>query len=634
MVLMPGLAFALPLSGTGTAAGAVNPVPINDSGSVVGNTAFDIALKAILTLNPESLAVCDTTLQGFEKTDTVTQVGFSFSAIIGGGNLLAAQYAKEITAYTAYLACLEGDPTLGFTPGVLPALQALTSPNIYTASVKEQYITKVNASIEAYTAKLNSAIAKYNVASQNIWKAFLITVLLQTTKVVADQLVNKLVNNFKIANIKAYTDSVATLMYDNQFIRDNFPDNQGQLMARAILTNPAFRFQVPPGIYVQADTALGYATLNPDDPYFYSDLAKAGFAATNPYYLHTTYVGGVDQSHGSALASAKTFISQGTGYKAPVNCAGSLAQQQQIDTATKAASDQLANRAALLQSLQNARSTMTNFTTAQIQQMDSDIAKAQADYNTALAAWNNLPFTVTGNNSVSNSAVGGGNNTEGTAAIVMCEAINSPAVLVNQGIDAMFKSLNLGQYTPNNLPGFLKAMAGIATQIGSSMVMGGITGHAVNINENMAAGAAVSVTQAATIQTLNNNTESNMAKGIDLEAYPNSGVTNGYTLTWTVMTTQIGTASYAAITGPGVVGTTTRLPLSGSMQVVSPTGGNYTLTVFDSSGKPLITAVATATPQQTAYNNNANSPTVAGAFTNQPVILPRGLVPVFAPRGE
>ena len=618
LAMLPAFVFA-----------SATPVSTADSGSTIENGAFNIQLKLITTVNPtqptNALLVCDTAMQAFEKTDNAVSMGLSFSSIIGGGDKLAAQYALEISAYNIYLGCLQGDTTLGFVPGVLPALTNLTAPNIYTAGIKQQYIEKVNANIVIYKAKLASAKAHYSVASQNIWKALLITILLNTTKAVASQLVAKLVNNYKISNIKAYTDSVATLMYDNQFIRDNYPSNQDQLMARAILNNPAFRTQVPPGLFVQADAALGYTSLNPDDPNFYSNLAKAGFASTNPYYLHTSYVAGTDQAHSLALATAQTHIVQGNGYKAPVNCAGSLAQQKQIDTQSKAASDALAYAQGQLSSLQKAQQLDANSVSA------ADLAKAQAAYQTALTTWNNLPFAVTGKNDVSNSGIQGGNNTEGTAAIIMCEAVSSPAVLVNQGIDAVFKSLNLGQYNNSNLPGFLSAISGIATQIGSNLVLGGITGNSARINENAILNQAVSATQAATIQTLDNNAVDNMAKGVQFQAYSNS-TKNGATLAWNIITQQISTASYVTIAGPAITGALVKLPLSGSKDIVLTTVGNYTLTVYDATNKVLISALISVDPSQLAFNNTG-VPAVAGAFTGRQPVLARGELPSLSPRG-
>ncbi len=622
------LAFwpAFALAFVNTAAGSLNPVPINDTGSIAANSLFDGAFTTIKT----SYTACTADIKGFEATDNAASLGFSFSAIIGGGGALAAQLQLEVTAYNSYL----NTPLLPLCPGMLAlmaTLDKLTAPNTYTSTLKQQLVTQMRSDIQTYNDKLKTAQARYNVASQSVWKALMITVLINTTKSVADQLVNKLVNNYKIANIKAYTDSLATLAYDNQFIRDNFPGSQDQLMARAILTNPILRSQIQPGIYTEINQNLGFQpmTLSTSDPNYYAKMAAVGATSNNPYYVQTAFVVGVDASHANSVAHAQLQISQGNGYKAPVNCAGSLSQQKQIDTQTKAASDQLANRQALLTNLQQAQALGQNVPVA-------DLARAQADYNSALAAWNNVPYTVSGQNSVSNAAVGGGNNTEGTMAIVMCEAVASPAVLVNQGIDAMFKAVgaNISQYNSNNLPGFLSAIGGIATQIGSSMILGGITGNSSTVNEKMAIGQAISATTGATVQTISNAAIAS-AEGSGVLFNSTQGAGSSATLSWQIFTMKLPTASYVIIvSSTNPVGPNPRQPLTGSMTVSPTSYTNYVLTVYDATGKSLGTATTYISPAATqqSYNSNPNAPAVAGAFTMAAPLDIRGPAVALHPR--
>ena len=106
-----------------------------------------------------------------------------------------------------------------------------------------------------------------------------------------------------------------------------------------------------------ANAALGYNpnAMNPASPNFYGQMAAMGSPSANPYYLQTAYVGGVDQSRASSMATAQQQISQGSGYKAPVNCAGTLVQQKQIDAQAMALQNQMANRQALLTNLQQAQ---------------------------------------------------------------------------------------------------------------------------------------------------------------------------------------------------------------------------------------------------------------------------------------
>jgi len=610
-----------------SALAAINPVPTSNSGSTAENAVFTGLLSPVLVTASGCLAAEQT----YDKTDSAAQLGFSGLSLIGGDSVLLAQLSAKVTAYNGFITCRQG---------VLTALNGIPTPNTYTYAQKQQYISQQNAVIAAYKTKLEAAQARYNNAKQGFWKTLIFNILIKTSKAVADSLVNKLVSNYKIANIKQYTDSVATLMYDNQYLRDNFPSAQGQLMARAMLENPSFRTQIPPGIFVAADQALGFNVnaVSPSDPNYYQKMAMVGSAQANPYFQHSLYIGGVDQSHSSAVNSAQNMIAQSNGYKAPVNCAGSLTQQKQIDQQTKAASDLLANRQGLLTSLQSNPKTSP-----------ADLQKAQNDYNNALTAWNNIPYTVTGANSVNGTSslasnLTSGDNSEGAMAIVMCEAISSPAVLVNQGIDAVIKGVggNISQYNDNNLPGFINIIGNVASQIGSSLILGG-TGAAQSaaiINENKVATAVVT----AGNEAVSSNISANLAKGVDFEAAP-SGAPNNYGLNWDVITDQLPTANFVTITGDGISSVTTnpvtklatpnRLSLTGGTAITTTVGGNYILTVFDATGRALTAVTLTITPSsQQAYNYNSNAPAVAGAYTAKPVFNIRGPDVVLSIRGN
>lgn len=644
----------LVLAQTANIVAPLNPVPISDSGSLIANNAFNTALLPIQKI----YSGCNSSLKDFEATDNATNLGFSFSTLIGGDGKYVAQLGKEIGTYQIYLYCLQGPPlglasvVIGLPDGILPALNNIIAPNLYTSNIKQQMVAEVNVNIQTYKAKLVNAQARYNAASQNVWKALLITILLNTTKAVANQLVYKLVNNYKISNLMAYTNSLATLAYDNQFVRANFPDAQSQIMARQILTNPALRTQIQPGMYIQANNSLAFnpATLSTSNPNFYANMGQVGSSQANPYFLQSSFVAGVDQSRASSLAMAQNHISQGNGYKAPVSCAGSLAQQRSLDLQNKALSDQLANRQTLLNNLLNAAEMGQDVKQA-------DITKASADLKAAQDAWNNSPDALN----------------KGNPAVVMCEAVASPAVLVNQGIDALFKSVsaNMSQYNSNNLPGYLSAIGGTASQIGSSMILGGVSGGST-VNENQALGQAVAATTAAGFKTLNDNQSANLAKGVIINFDANTGVDNSYTISWQIVDTQIPTASYVTLSGDGVAGASsvdpktqatvlTKLPLNGSNAVTTTKGGTYTLTVYDASGKVLTTATSTLTPTVTVASSggsgglvcngsyssvaecvaqngqdycNTLCGSVHGAFTDKPVLSLRGPVEHLSPRGQ
>jgi hypothetical protein len=180
------------------------------------------------------------------------------------------------------------------------------------------------------------------------------------------------------------------------------------------------------------------------------------------------------------------------------------------------------------------------------------------------------------------------------------------------------------------LPGYINTISSIASQIGSSMVLGGLGagGTAALVNENKAltatAGLAASTNSAANAGT--SNVGSNVVVGI----YPGAG--NTTLINWQVISANVPAASYVMITGgPGAPAG--HLPLNSNITVNITTPTQYTLTIYDAKGNALgttpinafpSTSTDASSPQTYNANQNPNAPTVAGAFTNHPVFNLRG----------
>jgi hypothetical protein len=608
-------------------------VPVSDSntgvtpGGLAGIASSGVIQGALQALETKGIA-CGTAEQLFESTDSAAQLGFSGLSIIGGDAVLLAKLTAEVNAYNGFILCRQT---------VLDLLKAVVTPSVFTSNMKQTIQNDQSAAVSVYKNKLASAQARLDNARQGFWKTLVLNILLKTSKAVANALVNKLVNQFKISNYKQYADSIATLVYDNQFIRQTYPDAQGQYMARAILQQPELRNQIPSSMFIAADAALGFDknALNPNDPNFYTKMAAVGTTSANPYYTHTTYVAGVDQAHAASLFYAQNQVNQGNGYKAPVNCAGSLAQQQAIDAQAKALGKKLDDRKALLNNLQTAQKLGQNVST-------SDLAKAQADYNLANNAWNDAPDAVPGN----------------SPAIIMCEAIVSPATLVNKGIDKAFDAFvaPISQYNDNNLPGFISLITDVASQVGSSLIFGGPNAAkgAILVNEGKLANGAIT----AAAQAGYNHAVSNLANGISFDAQPDPSSNNTFTLSWSIQDkNSLPTASFMTLSGSGLNLTVTdhatnkqvpvKYKLTDSVKAtvtLIPDATDpgtylpdypYTLTVFDASGKPLTSTSLTLTTDnsKTSYNSNAQT-AVLGAYTNKPSLQIRGPEPEFNPRGE
>ncbi len=601
---LPTLAFAF----------AVSPaVPTADSnnGNSVGGSAGIIQNGVELgELAPPfaDYKLCAGAVLLAEQLFNKANLANSTSAVMsptGNGSLLLSMGTLD-GAYTTYILCAEGD---------LTALSAVETMSTYTTNVKQQYAGEISTGLATYKKKQDDLEARIDNANQGFWKTLLVALLLKTSKAMANALVSKLVNNYKIKDFKQYADSVATLVYDNQFIRENYPDKEGQMMARAILNNPLLRNQVPTALFVAADKNLGFdpGTLSPNDPNYYTKMASVGAGSANPYLQQSIYVSNVDAARAKSMNMAQNQIAQSNGLKTPVNCAGSLAQQNSIDAQTKALSAQLDNRTALLNNLNAAKGLGQNVSS-------TDIAKAQADYNTALNTWNKSP-----------DALGSGN-----AAIIMCEAIVAPPILINKGIDQAFNAIgvNMAQYNSNNLPAFINTITDVASQIGTSFIFGGSQGaqNAAVMSEGKLVGAAV----AATSDYVSSNTAANIAKGIINFSFDSGTVApNSYSLSWEVSKDVISSASYVVISGDGAPMTINqltsqkivqRLPLTGTTAITTTKGGIYTLTVYDGAGKVLTSA-------STSFAIPA-TPLVNGAFTAKPSLSIRGPEPEFNPRGE
>lgn len=611
IILLAGELVVFPLSASAqiSALGVLNPVPTSDGGTSAQNAIF----SASMVTPRATFSACLTAVNTADAADNASQLGFTGLSLIGGDSVLMVKLGAKLTAYQVFISCANT---------VIATVDAIGAPNAYTAQQKQAYITQITSAIQAYKAKLENAQARYNNAKQGFWKTLVLNILIKTSKSVATSLVQKLVSNYKVRNVMQYTDSVATLMYDNQFIRKNFPGSEGQFMARAILENPLVRNDVPSYAFIAADTALGFDPkyLDTNDPDFYVKMSHVGSTVANPYYQHTTNIGGVDQARAQSLQYAQAQVTQGNGLKTPVTCAGSMAQQQSVDQQYKAASDRFDDRYALLKNLQQARGLGQNVS-------DSDIQKAQTDFDAARNAMKVLPQTVS------------------SPANTICEAIVSPASLIDKGINQAFDALgvNMKQYNDNNLPGFMSLIGDVASQIGSSLIFGGLDGAkgAALINEQRVANAVV---QAGT-ESLYSNVSENLAKGIVFSAERDPNYSDGYVINWDVLTAQkeLTNASFITISGDGIsavkIDPTTKasvpnkLPLNGSVAIRTNKGGGYILTVFESTGRAItsITAAINTNSSQ-AYNNNAE-PKVAGAYTTRVPLNIRGEPEVTQPRG-
>ncbi|MCL5667188.1 MAG: DUF1090 domain-containing protein [Patescibacteria group bacterium] len=609
LALLPGLALAqIP---------SANPVPTSDSangsGGIVGtgaNATAAAALEAQDKIN-QGLANGEAT---YFKGDSTVQMGFGGLALISGGASVLAQLKAKITAIDGFILSRQQ---------VRNSLMAIVTPNTYTATRKQMLLEEVDGAIRSLKDREEPIKQQLQMVEQGFWKTLVYNILIKTTKSVSDRLVANLTNKFKITNFSSYADAVATQVYDNQFIQNNYKgNNMDQMIVRSMLVNPLAQSEVSPAVYQRADAALGFDPHGVDvsDPNFYNKMTQVGSGQANPFLQQVVLADQANNIHSQALANAQAEVAQSSGLKTPRTCTGVLSQQQAIDQSYKAANNKLADRQKLLADLQAAQM-------ANMEVNPDDIKQAQADVDSAAKELQALPKQVTG------------------GAVDICKDIVSPPSLINKGIDEAFKSLgqNLGNYNENNMPFFFSFITDVANQISNNLIFGGGINSSQLLSENT--GSLANAT-ALGLGFASTNSGSSVESGIIFnDPVKSSNFPDAYTLSWEVITDKFPTASYVTIRGTGISDVkqdssgnkvANKLPLSGSVEVRTSSNSSYTLKVYeetkDSSGK------VTGTKQLGSPSVvELDVGSVKGAFIDnskaEPV-HPRGLKPVVSPRGQ
>lgn len=550
------------------------------------------AIKAAEVANQ----ACAANELAFGVGDTATQFAFGGLGLISGGTAVTAQLKAKIGKIDGFISCREAVET---------TLTGITPIDAFTATSKQTVYNSASTAINSLKTKKETLQGQLTVATEGFWKSIVIEVLVQTTKSVASTLLSHLVNNYAIKDFSKYTDAVATLVYDNEYIQNNFSGNNAdQLLVRSFLTNPAIDQSLSPAIVQRSQEALGFsaATLSPSDPNFYTKMAQVGGISANPYAQQAIMADQAATIHQQALASAQNEVVQSNGLKTPRNCPGVYAQQQALDQSYTAVNTQLQNRQQLLSSLLAAQAAGKTVN-------PSDIQKAQADVAAAQTAWDKLPYDV--------------NTPSGNAAIDICTAIVSPPSLINKGINDALTSIdqNLGVYNSNNLPFFISFIGQVGSQIANSLIFGGNQSAATIINEdksNLTAAAGLGAAYGLSATQNSSSSPIFIASRSDDGSNPKSST---YGLQWDV--TNISGAQGVIITGPGLDKTINNAPLyytNNTVPATLPIPGTYTftITVFGAS-----TADIKATSKLVIIAGQASAQ-VAGASATRPLYPVRG----------
>jgi len=589
LVLLPQLALAQ----FGLIANSpATPLYVNDGFSAAAlDTPFITAINAAGGVDQG----CATADSAFSVGDTAAQLGMGGLTLIGGGAAMQVQLTAKLGKIDSAITCHQG---------VLATLNAIVAPDSFVSQQKQIVSNKAASAIAALKVKEETVKGQLTLAQQGFWKTLVYNILIKTTQSISAHMLNNLTNNFKIKDFTKYADAVATQVYDNALITQNYSGKaEDQLLIRSMLSNPIVQNEISPAIFQRVNTNLGFnpSTVDVMSPSFYANMALVGAQENSPYVQQMVFADQTQALHAKALNTAEQEIAQSNGLKTPRTCVGTLSQQKAIDSSYASVNARLKDRQKLLSTLADAQTAGQNVSA-------TDIAKAQADVNQAAKDLQNLPNSP---------------GVAGKAAIDICTAIVSPPSLINQGINEALHQIgqNLGTYNDNNLPFFITAITDIATKYTNSLIFGG------NVNTNSVIQEAVGAGAATAAQAINNNYQTKQVNNVSVSSSINgsTGTGNQVSINIDWDATALGNASGVAISGPGIPANMSGLmvnQLSGSIAatVNGPGTYKYVVSVYGASKSDVLATIPISVVV----------PAVAGVSVSRPLEQIRG---PLTPRG-
>lgn len=614
--LQPVAVFAQSIPG-------ITTVPVGHpglgAGGVVGEGAAAVADTALaaLELKFSGCKLEENFLKGSDVVDTTF-----------GGLTLVAGNTEEVSNLTTRITTMEG--LIVCYQVLLGSIKAVPTPNLFIGQKKQRLEAETILSIETLRSRKEHLQARLRIAKTGFWKGILAGILIKTTKVVAERLVNSLTSRYKINDVMQYADAVASQVYTAQLIHDRAADNEEQLILRSLATNPLLRTKIDSAIYQRAADAVqingdvfSARSFSADDPDFYLKLAKFGDPETSVPYLKTAYEGRANQIQTVGLASANNEVLLGSGLKAPRTCAGNVNEQKSIEQRWVQVSDEYRDREKLLRDLQGSHITLyanQQLNSKEAKQLEADIAKAQKDFDQAAIKLKAMPKSF-------ESADG-----QKSKVFRACEAIASPAEMVNKGIDSAFKSISkgLGDYNDNNLPFFMSWISDVGANIGSSLIFGGNVKASLLAESGQISTAINTALSFADARVSQNNLKNGLVFNYGVSA---SGA-GKYTLSWEVVDAK--DAKYVTIEGPGATNFQTgpsgglaldpatglpvynKLGLIGNIIVNAPQGGSYVLRVYNSKEQRLSNTGTLTIPRPTSNPTSPSAPPTTTPFVPGP----------------
>lgn len=460
--------------------------------------------------------VCQSIIVGYDNASAVATTAESASStalsVLGGGSADLVKTSAKLAAATTAFTCVSNYATaLSLAPGVTLTLSA-------ELQREQTRFESISASLKQSIQDLTS---QQNAAAKDILKAFMVRTILNVSKNLTTEMVNKMVEKYKISDYLAYGDAVATQVYSMKYINDNFAgDARQQMMIRSMLQSE----KAPQKIktvqtfanskaqeYLATACNVGTPGLNTTDQnYFLKCLAAYGAPQANAQYHFDVASDQAKATMSAARATAQTELAQSAGFAPPRNCRGSLAAQQQIDAQYEKATSEKSIASAVVARLNLALKANPPQTT------QAELDKALAAEAQAIANLNALTKNV---------RTDANGKTTDSPIIDICEAIDSPAQFVASSINSyLSKHFNeSSQLKSENLPFYANFLSDVASNFLTNILTGGKPTSQVlkETGVGVLNGAIIGISQAAQSNQIPDSVPANPTGRVEIYALVN-----------------------------------------------------------------------------------------------------------------
>lgn len=497
---------------------------------------------------------CNVLNKTLEAADMADLANIS-TAVIGEGYVKVTKLTVKYNALKAAKICLELFNTM------------IESGDIVMAGMGQQAITSFGFNkttlaigITDISRKMDSVKESLNQAWAEVWKAITVRLLMQAQQKITTNLVNGLVDKYKISNYTQYANAVASQVYSYQYLKQNSTKGADQMILRSMLPGGNGKKIAMPMIKAKADSAFGQKVdlVALDDPNFFKEMAAKGSRNANPSFQEYIAESGASEVAAKAQAKASEEIAAGNGFKASWDCKES--RQQIVDAETAKLSKQVEIDYAAYDDL------LTQY----------ELDPQGVEYNEVKTAENAYNFSKDKLESYAEAE---------KDAKSPCELLNPASVIAKSTSDILGAHLNAtANMKDANLPFFAKFIESTAGNLLNNII--GKAGKGFN-SLSESGTTQVKVAEADVVQVnkatdkLKEDFTDAQRDNVVFEGVKTGAEANEFKLQWDAenyVGVENATNASVQITGPLGLDKTFK-SLSGTMIIGNPNGGTYTLKV-------------------------------------------------------